>query len=1102
MKRFFLFVAMLFAPALCWGQQTTVQATVLDPTGRAYSFLTGTASINCPGNQAPLFNGFTIPRTISITGGDGNGHFQMVLYDINSITPVGCSYNFAITWQDAVTTFIAPSIGASGSATPITGTGLVNLSTPINAYAVLLPASAGAVLNVTGTTPIVVSPGSTPNVSCPTCVTGSSSGFVNVADITSAAFGGRALSSLPSATASCAGTTTITFTSTPALINGDGLLVTGCGTTNSMSTPSAPTVTPSVLAGLPGTGLVVNSATGSSTYVYSIVAIDRFGGHTLPSSNTTITNGLASLGYQTNVISTASLSNDVMTVNTSASSNLAAGALAVTSGQTNFLLNGMFLVGTTPSGSQFTVPSLNVDSRGLGSYITDSTTSTGGQVAYFTSNHLAITAVTGAWAYCIYAKRPADSSQNLIGITKPTGYHNGYSDLAFDDLGSPMLDNQNIPQCPATPPGSAQNDSLVTRIVSGAPGTSVVVANTASQTVSGQTASLENCPAIQAAAATVVGGGKGTVWIPPSSGFFTVQSFCVIPAPLSIKQAGEIRANNLGTIELGGSTIWDGAWAGEGAPQFGMTGGAHVEGSAFPLFYITANGVNINHLLINCNCANGGTQILSDTASFLSLEYDDIEGGNQAATDYMSMPVIFRDTSQTENWYYLDHSTVTTGQVTGGMAPGVYFAPAENGSGSFGTNDYIGKFDNVGWSRHANITLSTNSGGTVQLMQVNGSTRQGGLNPFFVAQGNQGVSFTGTDILLDTETVPLLANLGGSVAAYVNSENGGLSNTTLFTGTRVGIATVTGGQTNTSQGMRDTETDAASGSLSAGPFGTIPGQQGLRIVSKPIMLRSGYSLFAPMAPPTSVTATVAAAGSLTVGPNYYSVDAVGLDGGLTMGSTPSNLCTTTGGNQTCNVSWTPAIGETLSNVWRCQDIAANCINSQGSAILANTRRIASNVSGTSFSDTGFGNGNRDMPDTTATGISAVNNLFHEFPYAICPETAAPSGTAGFDLLYCDATNHTMEEISGTGSAFPLAKAITATSAAFATATTAGTCVQNATAVTGATTGMAVTISPVSTPGVGAEWSAFVSSAGNVTINECAVATSAGGSIAFNIRVIP
>ena len=83
----------------------------------------------------------------------------------------------------------------------------------------------------------------------------------------------------------------------------------------------------------------------------------------------------------------------------------------------------------------------------------------------------------------------------------------------------------------------------------------------------------------------------------------------------------------------------------------------------------------------------------------------------------------------------------------------------------------------------------------------------------------------------------------------------------------------------------------------------------------------------------------------------------------------------------------------------------------------------------------------------------------------------------------------------------VAQEFTGTSSAFATATTAGTCVQNTTAITGAATSMAVVVSPVTTPGVGAVWSAFVSSAGNVTINECAVATSTGGSIAFNIRVI-
>jgi hypothetical protein len=119
--------------------------------------------------------------------------------------------------------------------------------------------------------------------------------------------------------------------------------------------------------------------------------------------------------------------------------------------------------------------------------------------------------------------------------------------------------------------------------------------------------------------------------------------------------------------------------------------------------------------------------------------------------------------------------------------------------------------------------------------------------------------------------------------------------------------------------------------------------------------------------------------------------------------------------------------------------------------------------------------------------------------AVSAEAVARSGN---EVIYGDATAHCLMGAYNANSFFCLAQVITATSAPFATATTAATCVQSTTAVAGATTGMSVSVAPVSTPGVGAQWSGFVSSAGNVTINECAVAASAGGTIAFNIRVIP
>lgn len=77
MKRYLFLAIAILAAHSCYAQQTSVAATIVDPNGFAYQFLTGSASINCPGNQAPLYNGFSVPRNYPITGGDGNGHFTL-----------------------------------------------------------------------------------------------------------------------------------------------------------------------------------------------------------------------------------------------------------------------------------------------------------------------------------------------------------------------------------------------------------------------------------------------------------------------------------------------------------------------------------------------------------------------------------------------------------------------------------------------------------------------------------------------------------------------------------------------------------------------------------------------------------------------------------------------------------------------------------------------------------------------------------------------------------------------------------------------------------------------------------------------------------------
>jgi hypothetical protein len=63
----------------------------------------------------------------------------------------------------------------------------------------------------------------------------------------------------------------------------------------------------------------------------------------------------------------------------------------------------------------------------------------GGIVAYYQENYLRWTALKGAWEYYVCAKRPGEGALKLIGVTKPTGLVNGYTDAAFEDYGSPYL---------------------------------------------------------------------------------------------------------------------------------------------------------------------------------------------------------------------------------------------------------------------------------------------------------------------------------------------------------------------------------------------------------------------------------------------------------------------------------------------------------------------------------------------------------------------------------------------------------------------------------------------------------------------------------------
>jgi hypothetical protein len=88
----------------------------------------------------------------------------------------------------------------------------------------------------------------------------------------------RAVSSVPSTTATVSGTTTVTLSSGAGFQNNDGIVIYKAGPTSTVAQPSSPSVTPSLARAGMNTGHAVPGLVGSVTYAYCDASIDRAGG--------------------------------------------------------------------------------------------------------------------------------------------------------------------------------------------------------------------------------------------------------------------------------------------------------------------------------------------------------------------------------------------------------------------------------------------------------------------------------------------------------------------------------------------------------------------------------------------------------------------------------------------------------------------------------------------------------------------------------------------------------------------------------------------------------------------------------------------------------
>src|SRR6266850_2427763 len=268
-------------------------------------------------------------------------------------------------------------------------------------------------------------------------------------------FGVRAVAAVPTATVSCInGSPNVLLGSAPAFVNGDGVALYGCGA-GTIGAPAAPTVTPSLAAAQTGLLLDVPGPVGATQYCYQLLARSLMGATNVSSEACTAT-GPASLGLQTNSITSCTLVLAVMNCLTSAPHGLAAGAHIVVKGTAINAFNGQafgtstlnpfdgwYRVATVPDNTHFTVNLYSDTRNGAVS------AGTGGTLNYWNSIHIRAAELTGNYQFYVYG-RVTGGTKTLIGTMWPqdTAMAGRLTDptyLTFDDFGSPVTTFPNPP---------------------------------------------------------------------------------------------------------------------------------------------------------------------------------------------------------------------------------------------------------------------------------------------------------------------------------------------------------------------------------------------------------------------------------------------------------------------------------------------------------------------------------------------------------------------------------------------------------------------------------------------------------------------------------
>ncbi len=696
-------------------------------------------------------------------------------------------------------------------------------------------------------------------------------------------FGGRAVSSVPTTTATCtSGLTTVTLASDPGFQNGDGLTLWACGPTAALSQPGPPTVTTgdSVTETVPNA--VLAPTAGLSSYSYKIIAADNAGGFSPVSAPTTIITGPATLGENTCPVSSESLSGSTLTVVTSTHCNLLPGTLAHIHGSNLAALDQWIQVSSVTNPTTFVFNNLA---------LSGTMASKGGTLVYWTGNQLTWTGQQGTWLHGICAERPGDGSYHLIGISLP--YVEGLpSSTTFTDWGTTLTTFPAMPAywtdslCTNTSPTA---DYLSTIIFSGAGTASLVVTGAASNSTNDTTALFDDGPAFRAAAKFVAGYHEA-VFIPTPtdpSAYYPINSYTNMLGGVSVIHSGPIVASE--TIQA--PTQWTGPWTAAGALQFAQKStpviGCHVS----PCFYIYGGIPYVD-----------GVQITGGGNQAYVMIWDGGDQGGQlnnlniatgvGGTDYSGIGLIVRHGAY---FVQMQHVTIIGGpngieaNVDQSWTPQEYFCGDPNMAvGGSVSQDHV--------ALNSRTAYILNYGGNAAgEFQMSDAYAQGGLMPLLATQNVNGYiqpPLYLANFVQDTSPQALIATWG--------SVNGGGNAPQIVYAGATGLSIDTGG-------MPPFITGNAPVSISLPSSYVLPtgGGQYVNVSAQPMSVTGGTQsntneFAVGLAQPVISSVTISQGGTFPVESGILCVNAVGWNEGW---SAPACIqFQTTSGNQTITVT--------------------------------------------------------------------------------------------------------------------------------------------------------------------------------------------------------